>query len=83
MRERKNDIELFERVDPTNRNVSDPALCVKKYTRIVDNVTSNMVRTRDALSNSVAHLYGGAVQVECRRTHSFLQRRVSTLEPEV
>eukprot|EP00227_Mantoniella_beaufortii_P015452 CAMPEP_0197574634 /NCGR_PEP_ID=MMETSP1326-20131121/301_1 /TAXON_ID=1155430 /ORGANISM="Genus nov. species nov., Strain RCC2288" /LENGTH=1713 /DNA_ID=CAMNT_0043137257 /DNA_START=40 /DNA_END=5178 /DNA_ORIENTATION=+ len=57
LRERKNDIELFERLDPTDRSTSHPALCIKKYTRIVDNVTPDMVRTRDALANSVSHLY--------------------------
>ena len=57
LRERKNDIELFERVDPLHRNASHPALCIKKYTRIVDNVTPDMVRTRAALTNAVAQLY--------------------------
>mmetsp|Transcript_30870 Transcript_30870/g.77310 ORF Transcript_30870/g.77310 Transcript_30870/m.77310 type:complete len:1493 (-) Transcript_30870:292-4770(-) len=57
LRERKNDIELFERVDPLDRNTSHPALCVKKYTRIVDNVTPDMVRTRGALSKSASQLY--------------------------
>ena len=58
LRERKNDIELFERRDPASRNSSDSTLCVKKYTRIVDNVTPDMVRTRDALGRTVSHLYG-------------------------
>ena len=58
LRERKNDIELFERRDPASRNSSDSTLCIKKYTRIVDNVTPDMVRTRDALRRTVSHLYG-------------------------
>ena len=58
LRERKNDIELFERVDAENRCKSSSALCVKKYTRIVDGVTPEMVRTRAALDRTVTHLYG-------------------------
>ena len=31
---------------------------MKKYTRIVDNVTPDMVRTRDALAMTASYLYG-------------------------
>ena len=58
LRMRKNDIELFERRDPNDRNSSDETLAVKKYTRIVDNVTPDMVRTRDALAMTASYLYG-------------------------
>ena len=58
LRVRKNDIELFERRDPNDRNSSDETLAVKKYTRIVDNVTPDMVRTRDALAMTASYLYG-------------------------
>lgn len=57
LRSRKNDIELFERLDASDRNASDETLAVKKYTRIVDNVTPSMVRTREALAMTANHLY--------------------------
>lgn len=57
-RSRKNDIELFERPVGGERNASDETLAVKKYTRIVDNVTPDMVRTKPALAMTASYLYG-------------------------
>ena len=52
------DLEIFERIDPDDRTKSNSDLCIKKYTRIVDNVTPDMVRTRDALATTASYLYG-------------------------
>ncbi|OUS42610.1 SAC3/GANP family protein [Ostreococcus tauri] len=43
------DLEVFERVDSADRTRSSADLCVKKYTRIVDGITPDMVRTKKGL----------------------------------
>ena len=57
-RERNGEIELFERVDPASSSSSSAQLCVKKFTRVVDNPSPSSIRTRAALDKTCAHLYG-------------------------
>ena len=57
-RERNGEIELFERVDPASPSCSSAQLCVKKFTRVVDNPSPSSIRTRTALDKTCAHLYG-------------------------
>ena len=57
-RERNREIELFERIEPNDPSVSNAQLCVKKFSRIVDNPHCSSIRTRAALDKTCAHLYG-------------------------
>ena len=57
-RERNGEIELFERVDPASPYSSSAQLCVKKFTRVVDNPPPSSIRTVAALDKTCAHLYG-------------------------
>lgn len=57
LRERKGELDVFERVDEDDRGTSSPALAVKKYTRIVDDPSPAAVRTKKALQNTTEHLY--------------------------
>ena len=56
-RSEEGDLELFERVDGTNRNKTSVDLCCKKYTRIVDGVQPDMVRTKYGLAKTMSHLW--------------------------
>jgi len=51
------DLELFERPDADDRMTSHPELCVKKYTRIVDGITPDMVRTPKGLQLAIDQLW--------------------------
>jgi hypothetical protein len=51
------DLEVFERVDPEDRMKSHPDLCIKKYTRIVDEITPDMVRTKKGLQLAIDQLW--------------------------
>ena len=51
------DLEIFERVDESNRNKTSIDLCCKKYTRIVDGVQPDMVRTKTGLAKTMSHLW--------------------------
>ena len=56
-RSEEGDLELFERVDGSNRNKTSVGLCCKKYTRIVDGVQPDMVRTKFGLAKTMTHLW--------------------------
>jgi len=51
------DLELFERANAEDRTTSHPDLCVKKYTRIVDGITPDMVRTPQGLQLAIDQLW--------------------------
>jgi len=51
------DLEVFERVDASDRMKSHPDLCVKKYTRIVADLTPDMVRTKKGLQLAIDQLW--------------------------
>ena len=51
------DLEIFERIDPDDRTKSNSDLCIKKYTRIVDEITPDMVRTKKGLQLAIDQLW--------------------------
>ena len=51
------DLEVFERIDANDRMKSHPDLCVKKYTRIVADLTPDMVRTKKGLQLAIDQLW--------------------------
>ena len=51
------DLEIFERIDPDDRTKSNSDLCIKKYTRIVDEITPDMVRTKKGLQLAIEQLW--------------------------
>jgi len=51
------DLEIFERVEADNRTRSSAELCIKKYTRIVDEIRPDMVRTKKGLQLAIDQLW--------------------------
>ena len=56
-RSEEGDLELFERVDGTNRNKTSVDLCCKKYRACRDGVQPDMVRTKYGLAKTMSHLW--------------------------
>jgi hypothetical protein len=51
------DLEIFERISADDRTKSNSDLCIKKYTRIVDEITPDMVRTKKGLQLAIDQLW--------------------------
>ena len=56
-RESAREIDLLERVNPSDPSVSSESLAVKKFTRVVDNPAPETIRDKAALDVTLAHLY--------------------------
>ena len=55
-RQSMSDVQIFERVDPGNANLTAPHLAVKRFARTVDDPHPSEFRTRGALQRTMEHL---------------------------
>lgn len=81
-RELAREMDLLERVDPSDPSVSSESLAVKKFTRVVDNPAPDTIRDKAALDATLAHLYGllgGRADYSARSGEIPLVRRTNFL----
>jgi hypothetical protein len=81
-RELAREMDLLERVDPSDPSVSSESLAVKKFTRVVDNPAPETIRDKAALDATLAHLYGllgGRADYSARAGEIPLVRRTNFL----
>lgn len=84
-RQNMSDIQLFERVDPTNSSVTSVELAVKRFARTVDDPKASDFRTRDALHRTMTHLSRILDRTDVRfgLVHKFLWDRYRSVRQDL
>ena len=84
-RQNMSDIQIFERVDPANPNLTSPELAVRRFARTVDDPHPSEFRTRGALTRTMTYLRGLLDRTDVRfgLVHKFLWDRYRSVRQDL
>lgn len=84
-RQNMSDIQIFERVDPNNPNLTSPELAVRRFARTVDDPHPSEFRTRGALTRTMDHLRRLLDRTDARfgLIHKFLWDRYRSVRQDL
>jgi len=84
-RQSMSDIQIFERLQPDNMNLTSAELAVKRFARTVDDPHPSEFRTRGALARTMAHLRGLLDREDVRfgLVHKFLWDRYRSVRQDL
>ncbi len=84
-RQSMSDIQIFERLQPDNMNLTSAELAVKRFARTVDDPHPSEFRTKGALARTMAHLRGLLDREDVRfgLVHKFLWDRYRSVRQDL
>ena len=84
-RQNMSDIQIFERVDPNNPNMTSAELAVRRFARTVDDPHPSEFRTRGALTRTMDHLRRLLDRTDARfgLIHKFLWDRYRSVRQDL